>query len=92
MSREAEGWAMEKKNRKFDTVRRGIGRGHTRVKMPAIPLTMPGRYSVGNVLAVTAWSHATLYARIKQGRFPQGEKDGSRRYWTTEAVRKALGV
>jgi hypothetical protein len=83
---------QKKGKRKFDAVGGGTGRGHTQVRVPAIPLTMPGRYSVGNVLAVTAWSHATLYARIKQGRFPQGQMDGGRRYWTTEAVRKALGL
>lgn len=71
---------------------RKISRGHTRIKTPNIPLDMPGRYGTGNVLAVTGWSHQTLYNRIKQGKFPEPQKDGSMNYWSTETVRIALGL
>lgn len=66
--------------------------GHTRVKIPRIPLDMPGRYTTGNVLAVTGWSHSTLYSRIKELKFPTPKKDGSLNYWDTSVVREALGL
>lgn len=66
--------------------------GHARVKVPYIPLSMPGRYSTGNVLAVTGWSHSKLYERIKAGTFPAPMKDGALNYWTTEVLRTALGL
>lgn len=65
--------------------------GHTRAKAPTIPLDMPGRYTTGNVLAVTGWSHSTLYNRIKGGRFPAPKKDGpTMNYWDTDTIREAL--
>ena len=66
--------------------------GHTRVKTPSIPLDMPGRYTTGNILAVTGWSHSTLYNRIRDLKFPAPMKDGSLNYWDTGVVRKALGL
>ncbi|HLP98679.1 MAG TPA: AlpA family phage regulatory protein [Sideroxyarcus sp.] len=65
---------------------------HTRVKVPHIPLDMPGRYSTGNVMAVTGWSHSTLYNRINEGKFPPPNKSGSMNYWDTHVVRAALGL
>lgn len=65
---------------------------HTRVKIPHIPLDMPGRYSTGNVMAVTGWSHSTLYNRIKEGTFPPPSKSGSMNFWDTATVRAALGL
>ena len=65
-------------------------RGHTRIRIPAIPLDMPGRYTTGNILAVTGWSHSTLYKRIKEGKFPPPEKDGALNFWRTSVVRHAL--
>lgn len=66
--------------------------GHTRVKTPRIPLDMPGRYTTGNILAVTGWSHSTLYNRINHGKFPAPMKDGAMNYWDTSTVREALGL
>lgn len=66
--------------------------GHTRVRTPRIPLDMPGRYTTGNILAVTGWSHATLYNRIKELKFPAPQKDGAMNYWDTCVVREALGL
>lgn len=65
---------------------------HTRAKVPLIPLDMPGRYTTGNVMAVTGWSHSTLYNRIKDGTFPPPSKSGSLNYWDTAIVRSALGL
>lgn len=66
--------------------------GHTKPKVPSIPLTMPGRYSVGNILAITGWSHTKLYKRIKNAEFPAPLKDGKINYWTTDVIRSALGL
>lgn len=67
-------------------------KGHTRVKTPHISLDMLGRYTTGNVLAVTGWSHSTLYNRIKDAKFPSPKKDGGLNYWDTATVRQALGL
>lgn len=69
-----------------------IKSNHTRVKIPHIPLDMPGRYTTGNVMAVTGWSHSTLYNRIKEGKFPPPCKSGSLNFWDTATVRTALGL
>lgn len=68
--------------------------GHTRIKLPNIPLDMPGRYTTGNILAVTGWSHSTLYNRIKAGQFPAPRKDhgSNMNHWDTDVVREALGL
>jgi len=66
--------------------------GHARVRTPAIPLDMPGRYSTGNVLAVTGWSASTLWNRIRDKRFPKPQYDGRRAWWPTSVVREALGL
>lgn len=66
--------------------------GHTKAKIPLIPLTMPGRYSVGNIMAVTGWSHAKLSQRIRDNLFPAPLKDGPINYWPTDVVRVALGL
>lgn len=67
-------------------------RGHAKVRIPAIPLDMPGRYGTGNVLAVTGWSASNLWNRIRDGRFPPPQKDGNRAWWPTSVVREALGL
>lgn len=52
----------------------------------------PPPSTIGNVLAVTGWSHSTLYNRIKAGRFPAPMKDGLVvNHWNTDDVREALG-
>lgn len=66
--------------------------GHTKPKPPLIPITTPGRYSVGNVMAVSGWSHSKLMERIREGRFPAPMKDGRISYWPTDIVRSALGL
>jgi hypothetical protein len=66
--------------------------GHAKVKAPIIPLTMPGRYTTGNILAVTGWSASTLWNRIRDGRFPKPNKDGKRAWWPTHVVKEALGL
>jgi len=64
--------------------------GHTKPKTPAIPITMPGRYSVGNVMAITGWSHSKLCNRISNGEFPAPSYDGKLKYWKTSTLREAL--
>lgn len=66
--------------------------GHTKAKAPLIPLTMPGRYSTGNVMAVTGWSHSKLLQRINDNQFPAPLKDGHINYWPTGVVKTALGL
>lgn len=66
--------------------------GHTKAKQPLIPVTMPGRYSMGNVMAVSGWSHTKLAQRISEGKFPKPTKDGHINYWPTDVVRAALGL
>lgn len=66
--------------------------GHTKAKPPLIPVTMPGRYTMGNVMAVSGWSHAKLSQRIRDKQFPAPSKDGHLNYWTTDTVKAALGL
>ena len=66
--------------------------GHTKAKPPLIPVTMPGRYSMGNVMAITGWSHTKLSQRIRDKQFPAPLKDGHINYWSTEVVRAALSL
>ena len=66
--------------------------GHVRPKAPVIALDQKGRLGTDNVLAVANWSHSTLYNRIAAGQFPSPQKDGRRNFWTTDVVRKALGL
>ena len=73
---------------KGDTYKSKAGRGHTKAKMPPIPIHMPGRYSTAHVLAVSGWSHSTLYKRMEQGLFPRPQKDGSMNFWPTTSCAK----
>ena len=66
--------------------------GHTKAKPPLIPVTMPGRYTMGNVMAVSGWSHTKLSQRIRDKQFPAPLKDGHINYWPTEVVRAALSL
>lgn len=66
--------------------------GHTKAKPPLIPVTMPGRYSMGNVMAVSGWSHTKLSQRIRDKQFPPPMKDGHINYWPTDVVRAALSL
>lgn len=66
--------------------------GHTKAKPPLIPVTMPGRYTMGNVMAVSGWSHAKLSQRIRDKQFPAPFKDGHINYWPTDTVKSALGL
>jgi hypothetical protein len=66
--------------------------GHTKARAPTISVNTPGRYSVGNVMAVSGWSHAKLYQRIREKKFPAPLKDGHIGYWTTDVVKDALGI
>ncbi len=66
-------------------------RSHVRPKAPLIAVNLPGRLLTCHVLALSGWSHSTLYQRISEG-FPAPRKDGRLNYWTTDVIRTALGL
>lgn len=61
-------------------------------KIPMIPVTTPGYYSVSNVMAITGWSRQTIYNRINAGLFPKPFKleKSNRIYWSTATIQQAL--
>jgi predicted DNA-binding transcriptional regulator AlpA len=66
-------------------------RGHVIARAPVINLNGPGRLRTRHVLALCGISHSTLYARLKDGSFPQPDgKDGGLNYWNTETIRAYL--
>lgn len=66
--------------------------GHVQPKAPLISLDQPGRLLTCHVLALSGWSHSTLYVRIKAKQFPEPQKDGRINFWKTATVREALGL
>lgn len=66
--------------------------GHVRPQPPLISLDSPGRLRTAHVLALTGWSHSTLYARISDGKFPSATKDGRMNFWNTAIVKAALSL
>ncbi len=66
-------------------------RGHVTPKKPDIDINSPGRLRSGHILALCAFSHSTLYARMKSGDFPPPDgKDGGLNFWSTDTVRRYL--
>jgi predicted DNA-binding transcriptional regulator AlpA len=66
-------------------------RGHTAPKAPIIGLDQPGRLRVAHLLAILGISHATLYAGLKTGRYPEPDgRDGKFCYWKTSTIRAFL--
>lgn len=63
---------------------------HVQPEAPTISLDQPGRLLTRHVLALSGWSHSTLYARIARGAFPLPQKDGRSNYWRTQDVKSAL--
>lgn len=66
--------------------------GHTRpMALTFVDLSKPGRIRVGHMMTLFSVSHSTLYKRIENGLIPQPDgRDGSRPFWLTETVAKAL--
>jgi hypothetical protein len=65
--------------------------GHTKGRMPLIDINQEGRYRVSNLIAILGVSHSTLYAGIKNGRYPEPDGwDGVMPYWKTQTVKKFL--
>jgi hypothetical protein len=65
--------------------------GHTRPRRPEISLEETGRLRVANLLAILNISHATLYAGLKTGRYPDADgRDGSFPYWMTSTIKAFL--
>jgi predicted DNA-binding transcriptional regulator AlpA len=65
-------------------------RSNMKLDPHAIDLSKPGRLLTRDVLALSRWSHSTLYTRMDSGKFPKPEKDGGLNYWLTQVVRDAL--
>lgn len=63
-------------------------------KPPLIPITESGFYSLANVMAITGWSRATLYRKMKQGLFPKPDSpvQSFKCYWKISTVKEALGL
>ena len=66
-------------------------RGHTAPKAPIISLDGPGHLRVANLLALFNVSHATFYAGLKTGRYPQPDgRDGKFPWWWTSTIKARL--
>jgi len=66
-------------------------RSHVVPRPPVIDLNGPGRLRTAHVLALCAFSHSTLHARMKSGKFPLPDgKDGGLNFWHTKTIRDYL--
>lgn len=66
-------------------------RGHTKPRAPVIGLDQPGRLRVAHLLALFSCSHATLYSRLRDGRYPkQDGYDGRFPYWNCATIKSFL--
>jgi predicted DNA-binding transcriptional regulator AlpA len=66
-------------------------RGHSKPLPVTIDLSQPGRLRVGHVMSLLSISHATLYARLREGTIPPPDgKDGKRPHWKTATIRAFL--
>lgn len=63
-----------------------------RPEAPTSRLDQPCRLMTRHVMALSGWSHSTLYARIAAGRFPRPRKDGRMSWWMASDVLAALGL
>ncbi|NPT41256.1 AlpA family phage regulatory protein [Paraburkholderia sp. 1N] len=58
---------------------------------PIIDLSQPGRLRVNDVIKLLAISRPTLYARVRDGKFPQPDgHDAKIPFWRTETLREFL--
>ena len=66
--------------------------GHARpMALTFVDLSKPGRIRVGHMMTLFSVSHSTFYKRIEKGLIPEPDgRDGSRPFWLTETVAKAL--
>jgi len=66
-------------------------RGHVLPRIPLIDINQPGRLRSAHVLALCGFSHSTLYARIKNGKFPRPDgMDGGLNFWNTQTIKSYL--
>jgi predicted DNA-binding transcriptional regulator AlpA len=62
-------------------------RGHSRPLSVTLDLTQPGRLRMGHLMSLLSISHATCYARLREGTIPAPDgKDGRRPYWKTSTI------
>jgi len=66
-------------------------RGHVAPRRPIIDINSPGRLRTGEVMALCAFSHSSLYLRIKNGSFPAPDGSDGRNYWNTSTIKNYLG-
>jgi hypothetical protein len=65
--------------------------GHAKPLVVTIDLNQPGRLRVGHLMSLLAISHASLYARLREGIIPQADgRDGKRPYWKTATIKAYL--
>ena len=82
-----------KKNLSVQAAKKPRRTGHAQA-LPVfdIDLSQPGRLRVGHMMTLFNVSHSTFYAHIRAGRIPKRDgSDGSRPFWLTGTVVKALG-
>jgi predicted DNA-binding transcriptional regulator AlpA len=73
------------------SVTRQRKRGHSKPLPITIDLCQPGRLRVGHVMSLLSISHATLYARLREGTIPPPDgKDGRRPHWKTATIKAFL--
>ena len=76
-----------------DSAREQKKTGHTRPRRPDISLDQQGRLRVANLLAILNISHSTLYAGVKNGRYPVPDgRDGIIPFWNTATIKRYLEV
>jgi len=71
---------------KAKAIRRVRKRGHARPLPLTLDLNKPGRLRVGHVTNLFAISHAGLYQRMRDGRFPQPDGRDGCPFWNTSTI------
>ena len=59
-------------------------------KLSEMPLEDIRIVNKREVLRITGWSVVTLFRRMRDGKFPEGRRDGQRVVWYEHEVRDAL--
>jgi hypothetical protein len=70
---------------------KAIKSGHTKPKVPIVPLDQPGRLRVSNMMAILNVGHSTFMQGVKSGRYPPPDgRDGSFLFWNNSTGKKCL--
>ena len=66
-------------------------RGHVRPEPPTMSLDIEARLRVKQILGYLGISHSTLYAGIRNGRYPKPDGyDGRMPYWYSSTIKRFL--